>query len=80
MSSCLTELLGAESFFPLRKTPAAATITLIASFPPQQVLSNKNIKIKQRKAKHVSKKTLFFSEAVLIDRILHLMKPLSRRK
>jgi hypothetical protein len=60
MSPCLIELLGAESFFPLRKTPAAATITLVTGFPPQQVLSNKNIKIKQRKAKHVSKKNFIF--------------------
>jgi hypothetical protein len=44
----------------LRKTPAVATITLVTGFPPQPVLSNKNIKIKQCKAKQVSKKNLIF--------------------
>jgi hypothetical protein len=61
----------------LRKTPAAATIVLINGFPPQQVLSNKNIKIKRRKAKRLDKKT--FSEIALTGHIWHLMR-LSRQR
>jgi hypothetical protein len=56
----------------LRKTPAAATIVLVTGFPPPQVLSNKNIKIKRRKAKRLGKKT--FSEMTLTGYISHLIK------
>jgi hypothetical protein len=61
----------------LRKTPAAATIVSLTGFPPQQVLSNKNIKIKPHKAKRLGKKT--FSGMMLTGYIRRLIGLLGRR-
>jgi len=40
-----------KGLLPLRKTSENAAIAFTAGLPPQQVLSNGNIKIKYRKAK-----------------------------